>query len=81
MALPPSGNGRPPVSSLQAALRRMNMGAFRRFVVTGRDGKLVLADGGKVLLVVLLAPDANMGLVTVEMREAVQDVQRKLGKA
>jgi len=66
------------LNSLQGALRRMGMGAFKRFVVTGKEGKIVLADAGSALLVVLLSLDANLGLAGVEIKAAIQEIQRKV---
>jgi predicted regulator of Ras-like GTPase activity (Roadblock/LC7/MglB family) len=66
------------LSSLQGALRRMQMGGFRRFVVTGRDGKIILANAGSVILVLLLDLDANLGLVGVDVKDAILAIQEKL---
>ncbi len=66
------------LSSLEGALKRMNMGALRRFVVTGREGKIIMADADIALLVVLLDLDANMGLATIEIKEAVKAIREKL---
>lgn len=66
------------MSSLEGALRRMGMGAFRKFVVTGRDGKIIIADAGTVMVVALLDLDANMGLAGIEVKEAIQEVRRKV---
>ena len=66
------------LGSLQGALRRMQMGSFKRFVVTGRDGKIVLANAGSVIVVLLLDLDANLGLVGVDIKEAIEEIQRKV---
>ncbi len=66
------------IGSLTGALRRMKMGGFEKFVVTGRDGKIVLADAGKVVAVVLIDLDANVGLVAVELKDTVQEIRRKV---
>lgn len=66
------------LSSLQGALRRMQMGGFQRFVVTGRDGKIILAKAGSVIVVLLLDLDANLGLVSVDIKEAIKDIQNKV---
>jgi predicted regulator of Ras-like GTPase activity (Roadblock/LC7/MglB family) len=66
------------LGSLQGALRRMQMGGFQRFVVTGRDGKIILANAGSVIVVLLLDLDANLGLVSVDVKEAIQEIQRKV---
>ena len=69
------------LNSLQGALRRMQMGAFKRFVVAGRGGKIIIADAEVALLVVILELEANMGLAAVEIKEAIQEVQRKVKMA
>ena len=66
------------LSSLQGALRRMDMGSFRRFLVTGSEGKIMISDAGNALLVALLDLDANIGLVGVEMRSAIEEIKRKI---
>lgn len=66
------------LNSLQGALRRMGMGEFRRFIVTGKEGKIILADAGSALLVVLLALDANLGLASVEIKTAIKEIQKKV---
>lgn len=67
------------LGALLGALKRMNMGQFSRFIVTGREGKIVIANSGeKALLIVLLDKDANIGLVSVEIREALQEIGHKL---
>jgi len=66
------------LGSLQGALRRMQMGGFKQFVVTGRDGKIILANAGSVIVVLLLDLDANLGLVGVDVKEAIQEIQNKV---
>jgi predicted regulator of Ras-like GTPase activity (Roadblock/LC7/MglB family) len=66
------------LTSLQSALKRMRMGRFRRFVVTGREGKIIIADAEGAILVVLLDLDANMGLASIEAREAIKAIQEKI---
>ena len=65
------------LGSLQGALKRMDLGAFKRFVVTGSAGRVVMLDAGDALLIALLEPDVNMGLVTVELRRAGERVVEK----
>lgn len=66
------------MNSLEGALRRMEMGSFKMSVVTGRDGKIMLAAADSVIVVVLLDLDANMGLAGVEIKAAVEEVKRKI---
>lgn len=66
------------LGSLRGALRRMEMGDFRRFIVTGRDGRVILADAGDVILVVFLDLDANIGLASVEIKLATQEIRKRL---
>ncbi len=66
------------MSSLGGALRRMEMGGFRRSVITGREGKIILADADDAIIVVLVELDANMGLAGVEIKAAVQGVKEKI---
>lgn len=65
------------ISSLEGALRRMEMGQFKRFVITGADAKIVLMRGRNTLVLVLLKKDVNFGLVGVEIREAVEEIDRR----
>ncbi len=66
------------IGSLRGALRRMDMGGFRKFIVTGHDGKVVLADAGNVIVVLLLDLDANIGLASVEIKLAIQEIHKRL---
>ena len=66
------------LNSLSGALRRMQMGKFKRFVVSGRDGKIIIADAVVALLVVICELEANMGLANVEIKGAIQDIQNKV---
>jgi hypothetical protein len=65
------------LSSLDGALKRMEMGKFKRFVITGSDAKIVLMKGRNTLVLVLLKKDINIGLVGVEIREAVNDIDAR----
>ncbi len=65
------------LGSLQGALKRMDLGTFRRFVVTGSLGRVVMLDAGSALLIALLEPDVNLGLVSVELKRAGERVQEK----
>jgi predicted regulator of Ras-like GTPase activity (Roadblock/LC7/MglB family) len=56
----------------------MQMGAFKRFVVSGRDGKIIIADAVVALLVIVCDLEANMGLAGVEIKAASQEIQQKV---
>ncbi len=66
------------IGSLRGALRRMDMGDFRKFIITGRDGRIILADAGNVIVVLLLDLDANIGLASVEIKSAIQEIRKRL---
>ncbi|HHN46910.1 MAG TPA: hypothetical protein ENN09_05660 [Planctomycetes bacterium] len=65
------------LTSLEGALKRMEMGKFKRFVITGSDAKIVLMRGRNTLVLVVLKKDVNLGLVGVEIREAVADIDER----
>ncbi len=65
------------LGSLQGALRRMELGSFSRFVVTGSDARIVMLDAGNALLITLLDADVNMGLVGVELKRARDRVSER----
>ncbi|MBN1810055.1 MAG: roadblock/LC7 domain-containing protein [Planctomycetes bacterium] len=65
------------LSSLDGALKRLEMGGFKRFVITGSDAKIVLMKGRNTLVLVLLRKDINLGFVGVEIREAVAEIDER----
>jgi predicted regulator of Ras-like GTPase activity (Roadblock/LC7/MglB family) len=65
------------LSSLDGALKRMEMGKFKRFIITGSDAKIVLVRGRNTLVLVLLRKDVNLGLVGIEIREAVVEIDNR----
>jgi len=64
------------LSALEAALKRVNMGKFTRFVISGSENKVAMVDAGAAVLLVLLQRDINMGLVNVEIKEAASAVRK-----
>ena len=60
--------------SLEGALKKIKLGKFKRFVITGRDNRILLVDSGPSLLLVLLDKDVNLGLVSVEIKDAVDAI-------
>jgi uncharacterized protein len=65
------------LSALEGALKRIDMGKFSRFVITGSENKVAMVDAGQAILLVLLNRDVNMGLVNVEIRDAAAAVKEK----
>ncbi len=62
--------------ALDGALKRIKMGGFKRFMIGGSENKLALINVGQTILVVLLRRDANMGLINVEIKNAVEAVAK-----
>ena len=65
------------LSALQNALDRMNLGHFKRFLVTGQFGKILMVDAGNAILLLLLEKNVNLGMVAIEIREAVEAIVEK----
>ena len=65
------------LSALQNALDRMNMGRFKRFLVTGQFGKILMVDAGNAILILFLEKDVNLGMVGVEIKDAVEGIVEK----
>jgi len=66
------------LSCLGTALERMRQGALQRFVLNGTGGSLVLQSMGQVMLLTLLAKDANMGMVLAELKASAQELAGEL---
>lgn len=65
------------LTALEGALKRIRMGKFSRFIITGSEGKVAVVETGQAILLVLLNRDVNMGLVNVEIKEAAVAVASK----
>src|SRR5258708_6425930 len=63
------------LAALEGALKRIEMGKFSRFVVTGNEGKVAMVDAGQAILLILLQRDINMGMVNVDIKEAAAAVR------
>lgn len=66
------------INSLTSALARFNMGELKRFVVTGRTGKVLLADAGNVVVVLIVDLEVNIGMAWVEIKEAINEINEKI---
>ncbi len=62
------------LTALEAALKRINLGKFTRFIIGGSENKIAVVDTGQAILLVLLQRDVNMGLVNFEIKEAAAAV-------
>lgn len=65
------------LAALEGALKRIRMGKFARFIITGSEGKIAVVDAGQAILLVLLNRDVNMGMVNVDIKEAAAAVAEK----
>ncbi len=58
------------LSALEGALKHVKIGKLKRYIVTGNAAKIVIVKTEPALLLVLLDPEANMGMVNVEIQTA-----------
>jgi uncharacterized protein len=65
------------LAALESALKRIQMGRFSRFIITGSENKLAMVDAGQAILLVLLNRDVNMGMVNLEIKDAAAAVREK----
>jgi hypothetical protein len=65
------------LAAIEGALKRIKMGQFAQFTISGNEGKVAVVNAGIALLVVLLNRDVNMGLVNVSIKEAAAEVAAK----
>ena len=65
------------LSALEGALKRINMGKFSRFVISGSENKVAIVHAGQAVLLVLLQRDINMGMVNLEIKEAASAIMEK----
>jgi uncharacterized protein len=63
------------LTALEAALKRINMGKFSRFIITGSESKVAVVSAGQAILLVLLQSEVNMGMINVDIKEAALAVQ------
>ncbi|MCA9735950.1 MAG: roadblock/LC7 domain-containing protein [Deferribacteres bacterium] len=57
------------------AAQEQSRGKFNQVFINGSDGSAIVSVAGeKALLSVLVRPDANLGLVFLEMKRAAQDI-------
>ncbi len=67
------------LASLSGALDKMNLGEFNRFTVSGGKGKITIVNAGDhALLLVLLDKETNLGLLSVEIKDAVLQIAERI---
>lgn len=65
------------VGSGETASDALNIGEIEKVTVESEQGKLISVGAGEeAILTVLSDPDINMGLLLVEMRDAVDKIKR-----
>ena len=65
------------LAALDGALKRINMGKFTRFIITGSENKVAVVSAGQAILLVLLNIEVNMGMVNVDIKDAAAAVAEK----
>ena len=65
------------LAAMEGALKRVNMGRFTRFLITGSENKVAMVSAGQTILLVLLNRDLNMGMVNVDIKEAAVQIIEK----
>ncbi|MFH1709216.1 MAG: roadblock/LC7 domain-containing protein [Planctomycetota bacterium] len=68
-------------ANLEGALSRLKLGAPRRFAITGERGRILLFSiAGDLIMAVITRKDVNMGLLKVDLKDAADELAKKLGK-
>ena len=65
------------LTAVEGALKRIKMGKLSRFVITGNENKVAIVDVGPALLLVVLQRDVNMGMINLEIKEAMDAIVTK----
>ena len=66
-------------STAVKAAEMMEQGTLKNIIIESESGKLFLSDTNIGYLGVLTAPDANIGLVRLELREAAEVLKKLTG--
>jgi uncharacterized protein len=66
------------LAALRRALERMQLGEFKRYVVSGKAARIAMYQVGPAILMLLLEKDANLGLITVEIRESIKEIEKMM---
>jgi predicted regulator of Ras-like GTPase activity (Roadblock/LC7/MglB family) len=65
------------VSTVQKSLEKLSSTPFRQMTVEAENGKLILTDVGFGILVVTADPNVNIGLIRLEIRNAVSKIKER----
>jgi uncharacterized protein len=66
------------LSALRRALQKMQLGDFRRYIVSGKSARIAMYQVGPAILMLLLEKDANLGMITVEIRDAIKEIEKSI---
>ena len=65
------------LAALDGAVRHVQIGKMKRFVIGGSENKIAIVDTGPALLLILMDREANMGMVNVGVKVAESEVVAK----
>jgi predicted regulator of Ras-like GTPase activity (Roadblock/LC7/MglB family) len=66
-------------TAMGTALAKLGKGAFRRSILSGQNGTAVIFSvGGRASAIITLRPEANIGLVLVELKESARELSEKI---
>ncbi len=69
------------VGTAERSTLELEQGEFRQTIVEGKNGKMIaIGAGPDAILFALARPDANLGLILLEMERAVEKIRAILGR-
>jgi len=69
------------MGAAETAATELGMGIPDKIIIESKKGKIIGTGAGpKALLFVMTRPDANLGLVLIEMKEASERIKQVLGE-
>jgi predicted regulator of Ras-like GTPase activity (Roadblock/LC7/MglB family) len=67
-------------AAAETAVNELGKNIPERIIVESKNGRIIAAGAGpKALLLVMMQPDAGLGLVLLEMKKASESIKRALG--
>lgn len=67
-------------TSLASIVDRLKQGTLSRFVMSGTAGSVILVPINDAILLTLVRKDANMGMILVELKQAISELTAALSK-